>query len=325
LVHHDIWDYDIVAPPVLVDITVAGRPVKAVVQVTKQAFAYVFDRVTGQPVWPIEERPVPKSDVPGEWTSPTQPMPTRPPAFDRQSLKADDMIDFTPELHQTAVEMLKQYRIGGLFTPPSLGDNADGTKGTMSLPGSRGGANWNLGAVDPETGFVYISSVTRPTILALVKPKPTESDMDLYALSLAPPLPTVDGLPFFKPPYGRITAYNMNTGDIAWQIANGDTPPDIKNHPKLAGLQIPRTGSISHAGILATKTLLFAGEGDGGQPMFRALDKTSGQILWETQIPTGGAQTGLPVTYMHKGKQYVVFAAAGQARGAGQLVAYALP
>jgi quinoprotein glucose dehydrogenase len=135
----------------------------------------------------------------------------------------------------------------------------------------------------------------------------------------------VDGLPFFKPPYGRITAYNMNTGDIAWQIANGDTPPDIKNHPKLAGLQIPRTGSISHAGILATKTLLFAGEGDGGQPMFRALDKTSGQILWETQIPTGGAQTGLPVTYMHKGKQYVVFAAAGQARGAGQLVAYALP
>ena len=324
IVHHDIWDYDMVAPPMLVDITVNGRPVKAVVAVSKMAYAYVFDRVTGQPVWSIEERPVPQTDVPGEWTSPTQPMPTKPPAFDRQGLAEDVLIDFTPELRQAAIQLMKQYRTGPLFTPPSLAENADGTKGTMSLPGSRGGANWNLGAADPETGYVYIASVTRPTILALVKPNTAESDMAYYALSLAPPLPTVEGLPFFKAPYGRITAYNMNTGEIAWQIANGDTPPDVKNNPKLAGLQIPRTGSISHAGILATRTLLFAGEGDGGLPMFRAHDKKTGQILWETQIPAG-AQTGLPVTYMHKGKQYIVFAAAGANRTAGQLVAYALP
>jgi quinoprotein glucose dehydrogenase len=323
LVHHDIWDYDITSPPMLVDITVNGRAIKAVVQPTKQAYAYVFDRVTGQPVWPIEERPVRQTDVPGEWTSPTQPIPTRPAPFDRVGIGADDLIDFTPALRAAAVQALKPYRLGPLYAPPSLEDAADGTKGTIMLPGNRGGSNWNAGAVDPETGYVYVASVTRPTLLQLVKT--AESKMDYVATALAPTLPTVEGLPFVKPPYGRITAYNMNTGEIAWQIANGDTPPEIKNNPALAGLQVPRTGSTSHAGILATRTLLFAGEGDGGQPMFRAHDKRTGEIVWETRVPAG-VQTGLPMTYTYRGKQYIVFATSGAAtRTPAQLVAYALP
>ena len=322
LVHHDIWDYDIVSPPLLVDIRVAGKPVKAVVQLTKQSYAYVFDRVSGKPVWPIEERPVPQNGVAGEWTSPTQPFPSRPAAFDRVGITADDLIDFTPDLRRQAIEALQPYRLGPVYTPASLLDGADGTKGTIMLPGNRGGSNWNAGAVDPETGYVYVASITRPTLLQLIKdPK---SQMDLVATALAPELPTVDGLPVIKPPYGRITAYDMNKGEIAWQIANGDTPPAIRNHPKLVGVTVPRTGSPSHAGILATKTLLFAGEGDGGLPMFRALDKKTGETIWETEVPQG-AQTGLPMTYMHRGRQYVVFAAGGGSGRIAQLVAFALP
>ena len=323
LVHHDIWDYDISSPPLLVDITVDGAPIRAIVQPTKQGYLYVFDRVTGRPVWPIEERPVPKSDVPGEWTSPTQPIPVKPAPFDRVGMTEDDLVDFTPELRRQAVEALRPYRYGPLYIPPSLMDAPDGTKGAVMMPGNRGGANWNAGAVDPETGYVYVSSVTRPTLLQLVKAGNT--DLDFVATALAPPLPTLDGLPLQKPPYGRIVAFDMNRGEIAWQAANGDTPPAVRNHPKLAGLQIPRTGSISHAGLLLTRTLLFAGEGDGGMPMFRAHDKRTGEILWETQVPAG-VQTGLPVTYMHGGRQYIVFATGGTAtQTPAQLVAYALP
>ncbi len=322
LVHHDIWDYDISSPPLLVDIAVDGKPIKAVVQPTKQGYLYVFDRVTGQPVWPIEERPVPQTDAPGEWTAATQPIPVKPPAFDRVGMTHDALIDFTPELRQLAIEAIRPYRYGPLYIPPSLMEASDGTKGSIMLPGNRGGANWNAGAVDPDTGFVYVTSVTRPTLLQLVTMP--ASDLNYVATALAPPLPAIDGLPLQKPPYGRIVAFDMNKGEIAWQMANGDTPPAIKNHPKLAGLQVPRTGSISHAGLVATRTLLFAGEGDGGLPMFRAHDKRTGEIVWETQIPAG-AQTGLPVTYMHGGKQYVVFAAGGAGGSAAQLVAYALP
>ncbi|MBI4484619.1 MAG: pyrroloquinoline quinone-dependent dehydrogenase [Acidobacteria bacterium] len=323
LVHHDIWDYDISSPPILMDITSDGRPIKAVVQPTKQGYLYVFDRVTGRPVWPIEERPVPQTDVPGEWTSPTQPIPTKPPAFDRIGFTHDDLIDFTPELRRLAIEALRPYRMGPLYVPPSLMDGPDGTRGSIMLPGNRGGANWNAGAVDPETGFLYVASVTRPTLLQLVTAEST--DLRYVATALAPPLPTIDGLPLQKPPYGRIVAFDMNTGEIAWQMANGDTPPAIRNHPKLAGVQVPRTGSISHAGLLATKTLLFAGEGDGGMPAFRAHDKQTGRILWETSLPAG-PQTGLPVTYMYGGKQYIVFATGGSAQTGtpALLVAYAL-
>ena len=323
LVHHDIWDYDISSPPLLVDITVEGRAIKAVVQPTKQGYLYVFDRVTGQPVWPIEERPVPKSDAPGEWTSPTQPIPVKPAPFDRVGSTHDDLIDFTPGLRQEAIEAIRPYRYGPLYIPPSLMDGPDGTKGAIMMPGNRGGANWNAGAVDPDTGYVYVSSVTRPTLLQLVTMEKT--DVNYVATALAPPLPTVEGLPLQKPPYGRIVAYDMNKGEIVWQMANGDTPPAIRNHPTLAGMALPRTGSISHAGLLATRALLFAGEGDGGMPMFRAHDKRTGEILWETRVPAG-VQTGLPMTYLHQGKQYIVFATGGAATMTpAQLVAYSLP
>jgi quinoprotein glucose dehydrogenase len=325
LVHHDIWDYDPPSAPILVNIQVDGKPVRAVVQLTKTAFAYTFDRVTGQPVWPIEERKVPQTDAEGEWTSLTQPFPTRPPAFDRQGVSHDDLIDFTPALKERAIKAIEGYRIGPMFTPPSLIDSARGAKGTLTLPGS-GGANWEGGAVDPETGYLYVGSATRmdTAVFGLRKPNPGETDMTLVGSSSVPP--AIDGLSVIKPPYGRVTAIDLNRGVTVWQIANGDTPPEVKNHPLLKGLTFPKTGSPSRSGILVTKTLLFVGEGYGGQPFFRALDKKTGEILWETRIPLG-AQTGLPMTYLHQGRQYVVFAAAGDTttRTPAQLIAYALP
>ncbi len=327
LVHHDIWDYDMPPHPILLDINVDGRRVKAVVQLTKQAFAYVFDRLTGQPVWPIVERPVNQTDVPGEWTSPTQPFPTKPPAFDRQGVTANDLIDFTPALRQQALQSIEGLRIGPIYTPPSLANAPDGTKGTIVLPGFGGGANWESGAADPETGFVYVGSNTAPTLAALSKPDPNQPNFVTsdYATGGGPGIPRVQGLPLLKPPYGRITAYDMNEGEIAWMIPNGDTPPAIKNNPALQGLNIPKTGSGSQAVLLVTKTLLFAGEGGGGQPMFRAYDKKTGETIWETTVPVGPVQS-LPMTYMHNGKQYIVFATGNAAsQTPAQLVAYWLP
>ena len=320
LVHHDIWDYDMTAPPILVDLNVDGKPIKALVQLTKQAFAYVFDRVTGEPVWPLEERPVPQTDVPGEWTSPTQPFPTKPPPFDRQGVTRDDLIDFTPELNQMALQLVEKYRLGPLYTPPSLAASPDGTEGTLGLPGSLGGANWEAGAADPETGYVYVGSQTRVAVHALVPP--SGGDMSFVAGRGGS---TVEGLTIIKPPYGRITAYDMNKGEIAWQVPNGETPQSIKEHPLLEGIDLPKTGSRSRAGILVTKTLMFAGEGWGGLPIFRAYDKATGEIIWETEIPAG-AQTGGPMTYMHEGQQYIVFTAGNaRTRTPGQIIAYRLP
>jgi quinoprotein glucose dehydrogenase len=325
LIHHDVWDYDPPTAPILTDLNVGGRAIKAVVQLTKTSFAYTFDRRTGNPVWPIEERPVPQSDAPGEKTSPTQPFPTKPPPFDRQGLSADDLIDFTPQLKQMALQAIEGYRIGPMFTPPSVADRARGTKGTLTFPGS-GGANWEGGAFDPETGFLYIGSATRTdtSVYALTTPQPGQTDFQMIALGGVGP--NIQGLPFIKPPFGRITAIDMNRGEIAWQMANGDTPPAIRDHPLLKGVNLPRTGSESRAGILITKTLMFAGEGYGGQPMFRAHDKRTGQIIWETKLPYG-PQSGLPITYMHRGKQYIVFAASGvpATQTAGQLIAFAIP
>jgi quinoprotein glucose dehydrogenase len=325
LVHHDIWDYDPPSAPILTDVNAGGRRIKAVVQLTKMSFAFVFDRTNGEPVFPIEERPVPQTDAPGEWTSPTQPFPTKPPAFDQQGLSPDDLIDFTPELKQRALQAVEGYRLGPLFTPPSVADPARGTKGTFTFPGS-GGANWEGGAVDPETGYLYVGSATRTdsAIYGLTTPRPGQTDMKMVGIGGV--APSLQGLPVIKPPYGRITAIDLNRGEIAWQITNGDTPPEVKNHPLLRGVNVPRTGSQSRAGVLATKTLLFAGEGYGGQPMFRAYDKRTGEILWETRIPAG-AQTGLPLTYIHRGKQYIVFAAAGDpsTQTAAQIVAFAIP
>jgi quinoprotein glucose dehydrogenase len=324
LVHHDIWDYDPPTAPILADIAVDGRRIKAVVQMTKTAFVYVFDRTNGRPVWPIEERPVPQSDAPGEKTSPTQPFPTKPPAFDRQGFSRDDVIDFTPQLKEMALKAIEGYRLGPLFTPASFVDAAKGTKGTLTFPGS-GGANWEGGAFDPETGLLYVASATRTdtAVYGLTRPKPGETDIDVIGTGSVAPL--VEGLPIVKPPWGRITAIDLNRGDIAWQIPNGDTPPAVKNHPLLKGITLPRTGSPSRAGILVTKNLLFAGEGYEGQPKFRAYDKKTGAIVWEADIPQ--SQTGLPMTYMHRGKQYVVFSVHGEqaTRTAARLVAFALP
>lgn len=329
LVHHDIWDYDVASAPILVDLRVAGKPVRAVVQVPKQAFAFVFDRVTGEPIWPLEERSVPRSDVPGEWTSATQPTPSKPPAFDRQGIRVDDLLDWTPELRRLALDAIAPYRIGSLFTPPSLVKASDGTQGTLGLPGNLGGANWEGGAADPETGYVYVSSITRPTLFALVTPQPGESDMRYVGLALHPPVPTVEGLPVVKPPYGRITAYDMNRGEIAWQVANGETPPTIAHHPRLRELTIPPTGHRSRSGLLVTKTLLFAADGTpfageslGETPFLRAYDKRTGELVWRTEIPVG-PMTGPPMTYLHEGKQFIVFAAGSVVtRTPAQLLAY---
>lgn len=301
LVHHDVWDYDIGTPPMLVDIEVDGRAIAAVVQLTKQSFAYVFDRRSGDPVWPIEERPVPASDVPGERTAATQPFPTKPPPFDRQGVSEDDLIDFTPELRAEALEIVSSLRLGPLYQPPSLADGPDGTLGTLMLPGAIGGAAWESGAFDPETGMLYVSSSTSPTVLSLVH------DAELSSLRFiqgAARAGGPQGLPLIKPPYGRITAIDLGIGGIAWMQANGDTPAAIREHPALEGVELPRTGSSSRSGILVTKSLVLAGEGWGGGHGLYAYDKKTGELIARVSLP--GAQTGLPMTYMHEGRQFIV-------------------
>ena len=326
IVRHDIWDYDPPTAPILADITVDGRRIKSVVQLTKMAFAYVFDRTNGNPVWPIEDRPVPQSDVPGEKTSPTQRFPTKPPAFDRQGMTREDVIDFTPEIREMALKAIEGFRLGPVFTPPSIVDSARGLKGTLTFPGS-GGANWEGGAFDPETGFLYVASATRSdtAVYGVTKPQPGQTDLPMIGTSGI--APTIQQLPIVKPPWNRITAIDLNKGDQVWQVVNGDTPPAVKNHPLLRGVTLPKTGSTGRAALLlVTKTLLFAGEGYNGQPFFRALDKKTGATLWETQTPVG-PPTGVPMTYLHQGKQYVVVAVEGNnsTRTASQIIAYALP
>ena len=323
-VRHGIWDYDPPAPPILVDLVVDGREIPAVALITKQTFTFVFDRRTGEPVWPIEERPVPQTDVPGERTAATQPFPTRPPAYDRQGVDPDDLIDFTPELRAEAEEILAQLRHGPLYTPPSVPVEG-GTQGTLMVPGSLGGANWPGGALDPETGYLYVQSATAPSVISLIR-EPEVSDMDYIrggGLRLrrggGP-----QGLPLFKPPWGRVTAIDLNRGEITWQVPNGDAPAYVKEHPALEGIDVGRTGRPDRGGMLVTRTLLFAGEGGGmyaafgsGGNMFRAHDKATGEVLAEIELPAN--QTGLPMTYMHEGRQYIVVAVGARGR-AGELV-----
>jgi glucose dehydrogenase len=337
LVHHDLWDYDNPAAPILADITVSGKPIKAVVQITKQAFAFVFDRATGEPVWPIEERPVPKSATPGEQTSPTQPFPTRPPPFDRQGVTTDDLIDFTPELRQQALELARQYKIGPMFTPPTVA--GPGMKGTLQLPGSVGGADWQSGAFDPETGILYVQSITAPFVADINKGDPSVTDLE-YVPGLRAYPTGPQGLPLLKPPYGRLTAIDLNKGEILWTVANGDGP---RNHPLLKPLNLPPLGNPGRASPLVTKTLLFLGEGDPvmvragsrlppGMPLaiapgaggkkFRAFDKATGTILWETELSSG--TTGIPMTYAYQGKQYIVVAVGSTERDP-EFVAFSLP
>jgi quinoprotein glucose dehydrogenase len=386
LVHHGLWDSDIACAPILADITVNGRPIKAVAQPTKQGFLFVFDRTTGQPVWPIEERPVARGDVPGEWYSPTQPMPTRPPAYERQGVSVDDLIDFTPELRAQATALLENYRIGPLFTPPSVA-RADGTWGTLTLPHNQGGANWPGGSFDPETRTLYLFSQTVLANFSVVPGDPARTDLP-YSGRLTPgPVagpagrggrgaagatgpdgpgaaagrgalgrgglgarggaaaeegegPTargggagrgglnVQGLPMIKPPYGRITAINLDRGEIVWQVPHGDTPDNIRNHAALKGLNIPRTGQQGLIGTLTTRTLVIAGEPaftTAGHPrgaLLRAYHKATGADAGAVLMPA--PQTGSPMTYRLGGRQYIVLAIGG-AGYPGELVAYSLP
>ena len=327
-VRHGIWDYDLPAAPILLDINVDGRPIKAVAQVTKQAFTFVFDRVTGDPVWPIEDRAVLQTDVPGERTAPTQPFPTKPAPFDLQGVTIDDLIDFTPELFEEAKEVASNFRLGPLYTPPSLIEEG-GTRGTLAQPGSLGGANWPSAAADPETGMLYVGSATQPSVYGLWA-DPEISNMT-YVLGTGIRLPQGGGprgLPLLKPPWGRITAIDLNTGEHVWMKPNGDTPDYVREHPALRGLDIPATGRADRSAPLVTKTLLFVGEGSGlyaalgaGGNKLRAYDKRTGEILAELELPAN--QSGVPITYMHEGKQYIVLAV-GAAGHPGELVALAL-
>jgi len=332
-VHHGIWDMDAACAPILGDVTIDGRRVKVVAVPTKQAFLYVFNRETGEPIWPIEERPVPAGDVPGEWYSPTQPFPTRPPPFERQGFLLDDVIDFTPELKAEALKIVAQYKIGPLFTPP-ITRGYEGKIGTLFVPN---GANWPGGALDPETGVLYLYSHTLLRVLSMVN-DPKRSDMNYISVGGGDEGPglTVQGLPLVKPPWGRITAIDLNKGEIVWQVAHGETPDNVRNHPALEGLTIPRTGRTGGAGgssggigTLVTKTLVIAGEGGvfttpSGRrgAMLRAYDKTTGNEVGAVYMP--GAQTGGPVTYMLNGRQYLVVAVSG-AVFPSELWAFTLP
>ena len=310
-IHHGLWDYDFPAAPTLVDITVNGRDIKAVAITSKQAFTYVFDRVTGEPVWPIEERPVPTGDVPGEWYAATQPFPTKPPAYDQQGVTIDDLIDFTPELRAEAIAILDDYVWGPFFTPPTLiDDTPGGSQGTLSVPGLVGGNDWNGAGVDPETGILYVPSVHSGTVIGLARSTHPRSDMN-WVMQEQKHIPGPRGLPLFKPPYGRLVAIDLNKGDILWTVANGNGPRD---HPALRHLNLPPLGQGGRAAPLVTKTLLFLGEGanvgaaflppGSGGKMFRAYDKATGAVVAELELP--GGTTAAPVSYMVDGKQYLV-------------------
>jgi quinoprotein glucose dehydrogenase len=322
-VHHDIWNYDNPHAPQLVDITVDGRRVPALVQVTKQGWAYVLDRETGVPVWPIVERPVPQSDVPEEQTWPTQPFVTRPVPFEMQGLTEDDLIDFTPELRQKAREVVARFRIGPLFNPPAV-QGANGLEASIHCPGANGGANIPGGAsLDPETGILYVASTKGCSAPRLVPGTSVDSLSNVRWVSVGPGgVGGVEGLPLFKPPYGRITAIDLNTGEQLWWIPNGDTPDNIRNHPMLQGIDVGRTGAGTHATTVATRTLLIYGEGRSGRPLLHAVDKRTGKELATVEIPA--PTTTAPMTFMHDGNQYIVSAIGGGDHPAA-LVALRLP
>lgn len=329
-VHHGLWDYDFCAAPNLVDISVDGKKIKAIAEVSKQGYTYVFNRVTGEPVWPIVETPVPQTNVPGEWTSPTQPIPTKPPPFERLGVQEHDLIDFTPELYEEALEIMNQYVTGPLFTPPSMfGEN--GKKGAFSMPGGGGGANWAGAAVDPETGLLYVHSNTIPRVLSIRKADGQRTEFS-HVRGNPAYVTGPQGLPLVKPPWGRITAIDLNRGEIAWQIAHGDGPRD---HPAIRHLDLPQLGTPGHRGMssggpLLTKTLLFYSQAQRdiklelseSEYFMRAFRKTTGETLWEKKLET--PPHGAPMTYVYGGKQFIVVATGG-ARKTAELLAFSLP
>jgi quinoprotein glucose dehydrogenase len=337
-VHHGLQDRDIASAAILADITVDGRKIKALAQLVKHSWVFVLDRENGQPVWPIPELPVPKGDVPGEWYSPTQPHPSKPPAFDRQGISVDDLIDFTPELRAEAVRKIADYRIGPVFTPPTW-SKWPRPLATITVPMSDGSAQWPGGALDPETNVLYVFSNLAYGAVGIVPGDPALTDnAGMQGIASpppgSPPVPrgnqlAIQGLPLIKPPYGRITAIDLNKGDFVWQKPHGETPDEVRNHPALKGLDIPRTGSLGKVGVLVTKTLVIAGDGtattapDGELTgWLRAYDKATGQELGAVRIP--GRVTGSPMTYSIDGKQYISVAVALPGQPA-ELVTYRLP
>jgi quinoprotein glucose dehydrogenase len=350
-VHHDVWDYDLASPPILANVTVDGRPRKVVAQPGKTGFLYVFDRVTGEPIWPIVERPAEASKVPGEWSSPTQPFPTKPAPFEMQGSMDENLIDLTPELKAEALGIAKGYKQGPIFTPQIVRDT-DGKIGTLVVPHVQGGANWEGGALDAETGIVYIASTNRESTGSLIEADPQRSDMAYVggggrprpAAGAAPAPRTFSpaerprfsqnvgpqGLPILRPPWGRITAIDLNTGDHVWMKPNGDPPDYVKNHPALKGVDLSGVGNPDQATLMVTKTLLFGGVGgglfgagtDGGSPIFRAMDKATGEVIHQMELPAG--TTGIPMTYLANGRQFIVVAVGGRGVPA-ELIALATP
>lgn len=368
VVHHPIWNYDLSSAPILVDINVNGKTVKAVALPGKQAFLYVFDRVTGQPVWPIEERPVPQSDVPGEKTSPTQPFPTKPPAYARNFVKVpDDLIDFTPEMRAQALDLVSRYKVQGMFTPPVIGD-PKGLLGAINLGNGTGGTNWSGAAYDPETHvFFGQAQAAALSAISLREPPPGFSDIRFvsgrrdqpFRIAEGPgfgsaadapqaqqqrPAPgaqppaapqggqgglAVQGLPLLKPPYGVITAVNLDRGEIDWQVPYGETPDNVRNHPALKGKDIGNTGQLGSVAVLVTKTLIVVGDSQlttsDKHPrgaMLRAYEKATGKEVGELFMPA--PQSGSPMTYQVDGKQYIIVAISG-GNYSGEYVAYSLP
>lgn len=328
VVHHGVWDYDPPAAPILGDITVNGRKIRSVTLLTKQAMSFVFDRKTGKPVWPIEERPVPASDVPGERLSPTQPFPTRPAPYEKLGYHEEDLIDFTPYLRAEALEIAKRYVRGPMYTPITRVVEG-GTQGTWVNPGYGGGANWNGGAFDPETGMMYVPTQNKPMVAALTPADHSLTDFD-YVRAATTVVPGPRGLPITKPPWSRITATDMNAGLHRWSKAIGPASDFVKNNPALRGLRFD-FASMGQVGIrpspLLTKSLLFLGEagalsGDPGGNMFRAYDKATGAVVAEIELPSKA--TGAPMTYMHEGRQYIVVAVSTREHQA-EYVALALP
>jgi quinoprotein glucose dehydrogenase len=314
LVHHDIWNYDTPTAPVLLDVNIDGDEVPIVVQVTKQSFAYTFNRETGEPIWPIEEHPVPASKIPGEKLAKTQPFPTRPAPYDIQGLTHDDLIDFTPELREAAIDIVSEYAIGPLFNPPLHRDNDEGLKGALWCPGDIGGVNIDGPTVaDPVSGILYVTS-RKHCSTRIMAPgaerdaridKPTGTTIADYAVLTGFGVRGPDDLNMFKPPYSRITAIDMNTGEHLWYIPVGETPEAVLNHPKLKGVEIPNTGTGRAAPMVVTKSLLmYAAEASDGTPHLYAVDKATGKQSGKVEVPDSSSY-GM-MTYIHDGRQYVM-------------------
>jgi quinoprotein glucose dehydrogenase len=372
LIHHEIWDYDIASAPLLMDITVNGKPIKAVAEPTKQGFLFVLDRVTGKPVWPIPEKPVPRGKVPGEWYAPTQPIPSKPAAYARTGVTPDELIDFTPEMHAQALELVKNYQLGPIYTPPVVSEQP-GPLGTLMLGPADGGTNWPGGSFNPETHTAYLYACNACLIpIGLVPPPEGFSDLPYVVgraghrvaminasgtnqgadapLTSARPAPaqsivarlqhwvesdddrplSVAGVPIIKPPYSTITAIDLDSGEIKWQIPHGETPDFIRSSPALKGMQIPRTGQTSYnIGTLLTKTLVIAGDSmvttTADHPrgaMLRAYDQHSGREVGTVWMPA--PQSGSPMTFMLNGRQYIVVAVSG-GNYSGEYICFSLP